>query len=66
MTNDQRLAVMYGQLALTYIARGDGANAAILAARAAHYAGRYAATVEYQRRGGMDRLLWAILKSWKH
>lgn len=60
MNQDQRFAVMYGELAARYIRRGDADNAALLASRAAHYAARYAA---YQRRG-VNRLLWAILKGW--
>lgn len=64
VNNDQRLAEMFGQLCLSYIAQGDSSNAAILAARAAHYAALYAVTGDWQRKRGAARLLWAILKGW--
>lgn len=64
MNNDHRLAVMYGELCAVYIARGEAANAAILGARAAHFAGIYADTAEWQERRGAARLLWAIWKGW--
>lgn len=64
MNQDQRLALMYGELTAAYILRGNADNAAILAARAAHYAARYAVTDDWRRKRGAARLLWAILKGW--
>lgn len=64
MNQDLRYALMYGELAARYIDRGEADNAALLAARAAHYAARYAVTPDWRRRRGAVRLLLAILKGW--
>jgi hypothetical protein len=60
MNHDLRMAETYGDLAHRYIVRGDADNAAIVAARAAHFAGLFADTAEWRRRRRVVMLLRAI------
>lgn len=55
MTQYERFAQIFGELAADYIRRGDSDNAAILARRAAHNA-----RIVQGGRGWLQRLLLAV------
>jgi hypothetical protein len=64
MNQDYQLALMYGELAARYIRRGEADNAALLAARAMHFAGLYSLTAEWRRARGVTGCCFAIWRDW--